>query len=95
MYLRGTSDIQLHRKIVMHLQDHPVKYIHLWEFYGGEGALFILLQCMLDAGEITADNLKDGLITDNSTIALAGWQPSETKPRPPARHLPSLHTPFA
>ena len=95
MVLRGPGDIRLHQKIVMHLQTNPVKYIHLWEFYGAEGGLFNLLQRMLDVGEITADNLKDGLISDSSTIALAGWSPSESRPAQPSRHLLSLHTPFA
>ena len=79
----------------MHLQNHPARYIHLWEFYGSQGGLFNLLQRMLDAGEISADNLSNGLITDSSTISLSSRHVAETRPAQPSRHLPSLHRPFA
>lgn len=94
-YLRGPGDIHLHQKIVLHLQNSPAKYTQLWELYGSQGALFNLLQRMLDTGEIAADNLKNGLITDNSTIALGGWHPAETNPTQPSRHSLAFHTLFA
>lgn len=100
MYLRTRTDVHLHQLIVTHLQRQPDTYIHIWEFYqGSEGALFNLLQRMLDSGEITADNLKDGLITDYSLITLAGTstenRKTETKRVRPLLHLLSLHIPFA
>lgn len=79
----------------MHLQNNPARYIQLWEFYGSQGGLFNLLQRMLDAGEIIADNLRDGLITDNSTISLRGWQATQSRLAQPSRRLPLLHRPFA
>lgn len=94
-YLRGPTDIHLHQRIVRHLQQSPAKYTQLWEFYGSHGALFNLLQRMLDAGEIKADNLRNGLITDSSTITLIGLLAEEYGPGLPSRHLPWLHTPFA
>lgn len=94
-YLRGATDIHLHQRIVQHLQNGSAKYTQLWEFYGSQGALFILLQRMLDAGEITADHLRDGLITDSSTIGLASLEFREATPAQPSRHSPSLHRPFA
>lgn len=101
MYLRNPTDARLHQLIVTHLQRQPDTYIRIWEFYqGSEGALFNLLQRMLDTGEITADHLKDGLITDESLITLVGSTVSEhgktvTKRVRPLLHLLSLRIPFA
>ena len=100
MYLRTPTDAHLHQLIVTHLQRQPDTYIHIWEFYqGSEGALFNLLQRMLDTGEITADHLKDGLITDYSLITLNGAGPEKRKPVTkrvrPLLHLLSLRIPFA
>lgn len=68
---RAPTDALLHLGVMAHLRDKPDTYMNLWEFYkDSEGALFVLLQRMLDEGEITADNLKDGLITDQSVIQL-------------------------
>lgn len=94
-YLRDPSDIHLHQRIVRHLQNCSAKYTQLWELYGSQGALFNLLQRMLDAGEIIADSLQNGLITDNSFITLADWHFEDTKPAQPSRHSPWLHRPFA
>ena len=100
MYLRTRTDAHLHQLIVAHLQRQPDTYIRIWEVcQGSEGALFNLLQRMLDTREITANNLKDGLITDYSLIALAGTatdhRKTETKRARPLLHLLSLHIPFA
>lgn len=101
VYLRTPTDAHLHQLIVKHLQRQPDTYIHIWEFcQGSEGALFNLLQGMLDTGEITVDNLKDGLITDYSLITLVGSiatenRQSEIKRARPLLHLLSLRIPFA
>lgn len=92
--LRTPGDVELHQIIVTHLRRQPDKYIHLWEYYGSQGALFNLLQRMLDAGEIVTDHLKDGLITDHSLITLAETLQAEISPVQPLLHRPSLHTPF-
>lgn len=71
LQLRTPADTTLHHAVVTHLRHKPDTYINIWEFYKDSGGiLFNLLQRMLDAGEITADNLKDGLITDQSVIYL-------------------------
>jgi hypothetical protein len=98
VYLRTPADIELHELVVLHLQRKPDRYMHIWELHKGpEGALFNLLQRMLDEGEITADNLSNGLITDYSMITLAGAQYRSTEVRRvrPSLHLLSLHIPFA
>lgn len=71
LQLRTPADTMLHHAVVMHLRQKPDTYINIWEFYKDSGGvLFNLLQRMLDAGEITADNLRNGLITDYSMITL-------------------------
>ncbi|HYD34357.1 MAG TPA: hypothetical protein VEA39_07270 [Methylophilaceae bacterium] len=98
LLLRTSTDVYLHQLVVTHLRRKPDTYIHLWEYYqGAEGGLFSLLQRMLDAGEIKADNLRNGLITDYSMIALAEITPLQTKA---SRERPSRlslwpHRPFA
>lgn len=74
--LRTPVETLLHHIVITHLRKKPDTYINLWEFYNNDqqGMLFALLQRMLDAGEITADNLKNGLITDESLIRLADLQ---------------------
>jgi hypothetical protein len=96
--LRTHVDILLHHTLVTHLRKKPETYIRLWEFYSQpHGTLLHLLQCMLDDGEITADNLKDGLITDDSLITLVIETPTEVKvtPKRPLLHSLLLHTRLA
>lgn len=94
-YLRNPADLHLHQVLVRHLQQNPDKYIHLWEYYGSQGALFNLLQRMLDVGEIVADHLQDGLITDQSLITLVETLKTGISPVQPSLHQPLLHRPFA
>ena len=78
LQLRTPADSMLHHAVVTHLRHKPDTYINIWEFYkDSDGILFNLLQRMLDAGEITADNLRDGLITDQSMIYLKIQQARE------------------
>ena len=78
LQLRTPADTSLHHAVVTHLRHKPDTYINIWEFYkDSDGILFNLLQRMLDAGEITADNLRDGLITDQSMIYLKIQQARE------------------
>ena len=78
LQLRTPADTSLHHAVVTHLRHKPDTYINIWEFYkDSDGILFNLLQRMLDAGEITADNLRDGLITDQSVIYLMIWRAEE------------------
>ena len=71
LLLRTPADTMLHHAVVTHLRQKPDTYINIWEFYKDSGGvLFNLLQRMLDAGEIKADNLVNGLITDYSMITL-------------------------
>jgi len=69
--LRMPAETLLHHALISHLRKSPETYPNLWELYSDpQGLLFNLLQRMLDAGEISADNLKNGLITDRSVIRL-------------------------
>jgi hypothetical protein len=95
--LRTHVDILLHHTLVTHLRKKPETYIRLWEFYSQpHGTLLHLLQCMLDDGDITADNLKDGLITDDSLITLVKETAEvEVTLKRPLLHSLLLHTRLA
>jgi hypothetical protein len=95
VYLKTPSDVELHQIIVTYLRQQPDQYTHLWEYYGSQGALFNLLQRMLDAGEIVADHLKDGLITDDSMIILAETLQTKISSMPSSQPRPWLHRPSA
>ena len=67
----ATGDLSLYRSIVMRLRNSSYEYRQLESFFQYAAALLIQLQRMLEAGDITATDLKDGLITERSLISLA------------------------
>jgi hypothetical protein len=69
--LRTPGDTFLYHALVTHLRQKPDTYVHIRTFYkDSQASVLRMLQNMLDAGEITASNLDDGVITDRSVISL-------------------------
>lgn len=56
--------------IMMLLRNEPIQYKKIKEVFNNSPLVYILLLEMLECGAITADNLKNGLIMDNSLIAV-------------------------
>jgi hypothetical protein len=65
------EDLFLYHSIIMRLRSQPQEYRQLQPFYADRAGLLTQLQRMLEAGDITATDLKHGLITDRSLISLA------------------------
>lgn len=64
------EDLFLYRSIVMRLRNRPYEYRQLKTFFHDPAILLTLLQRMLEAGDVTATDLKHGLITEHSLISL-------------------------
>ena len=67
----ATDDLSIYSSIVMRLRSGPYEYRQLQTFFHNVPALLIQLQRMLEAGDIAATDLKNGLITDRSLISLS------------------------
>lgn len=66
-----TEDLFLYHSIVMRLRTQPHEYRQLQLYFDDSVSLMNQLQRMLEAGDITATDLKHGLITERSLISLA------------------------
>ena len=65
------EDLFLYHSIVMRLRNQPHEFRQLRPYYPDNPGLVTQLQRMLEAGDITATDLKHGLITERSLISLA------------------------
>jgi hypothetical protein len=65
------EDLLFYHSIVMRLRTGSYEYRQLRRHFDDHKALLTQLQRMLEAGDITATDLKHGLITDRSLITLA------------------------
>lgn len=66
----ASDDVLLYHSIVMRLRSGSYEYRQLRRHFDDHVILLTQLQRMLEAGDITASDLKHGLITDRSLIAL-------------------------